>query len=171
MNTIKLLKADHQNIVALIAELWHEVKEVECTEQDVIDCERMRIFGKLRDAITQYADIEERFFYPALEEFVETRALISEAYRAHQRIRELVGNMENLRLAEQCDRWDDDLTQLIQSLRRHFDWEEHALFPKAIRLLGEARLEKMLFEMERVPGGRAETDTSVLSPRRSGVGI
>ena len=171
MNMIELLKDDHKSIVALITKLWHEVKEVECTEQDVVDCERMRIFGQLRDATTQYADIEGRFFYPALEEFVDTRALISEANRAHQRIRALVGKMEGLRLAGQCDRWDDDLTQLIQSIQRHFDWEEHALFPKAIRLLGEARLEKMLFEMERVPGGRAETDTSVLSPRRSGVGI
>lgn len=160
MNAIKLLKDDHRNIKDLISELWHEVKEVECTEQDVVDCKRMRIFVMLRDEITHYADIEERFLFPALEELAETRALISDAYRAHGRIRELVANMEKLRLAEQCDRWDDDLEQLVQSLRRHFDWEEHALFPKAIRLLGEARLEKMFLE---IPGRRrAETDSSVL---------
>lgn len=41
--------------------------------------------------------------------------------------------MEKLRLAKQCDRWDEDRTQLIHSLRRYFEWEEHALFPRAIR--------------------------------------
>lgn len=160
MNAIKLLKDYHKNIMALISELRHEVKEVECTEQDVVDCKRMRIFVMLRDEITQYADIEERFLFPALEELAETRGLISEAYRAHGRIRELVANMEKFRLAEQCDRWDDDLTQLIQSLRRHFDWEEHALFPKAIRLLGEVQLEKMSLEIR--GDQRAETESSVL---------
>jgi len=151
MNAKKVLKHDHKNIMSLISELWHEIKEVECTEQDVVDCKRMRIFVMLRDEIAHYADIEERFLFPALEELPETRALTREAYRAHAEIRELVAKMEKLRLAEQCDRWDDDLEQLMQNLRRHFDWEEHALFPKAIRLLGEVQLEKMFLE---IPGRR-----------------
>lgn len=160
MNAIKILKENHKNITALISEMRHEIKEVESTEQDVVDCERIQIFANLRDEITKYVDIEERFLFPALAELAETRVLISDAYRAHGRIRELVADMEKLRLAEQCDHWDDDLEQLIQSLRRHFDWEEHALFPKAIRLLGEARLEKMFPEIPRRQ--QAEKDTSIL---------
>ena len=105
MNVIGRFKEEHKNIVALISELWHEVREIECTEQGVVDCECMRIFVKLRDAITQYSDIEERFFFPALEEFVEIRALINDAYRAHKRISELVEKMEKLRLTKQCDRF------------------------------------------------------------------
>lgn len=82
MNVTGRFKDEHKNIVTLISELWHEVREIECTEQGVVDCERMRIFVRLRDAITQYSDIEERFFFPALEEFVEIRALINDTYRA-----------------------------------------------------------------------------------------
>ena len=167
MNTIKILKEKHKNITALISELRHEVKELESTEQDVVDCERTKIFGNLRDAITQYADIEERFFYPALTEFVETRTLLSEAYPAHRRIRELVGRMEKLRLAEQCDRWDDDLEQLRQSLRRHFAWEEHKLFPEATRILGEGRLEQMSRQIGRVLRRQSESDNVNRAPRRS----
>ena len=116
---------------------------------------------------TQYSDIEERFFFPALEEFVEIRALINDAYRAHKRISELVEKMEKLRLAKQCDRWDEDLTQLMHILRRHFDWEEHALFPRAIRLLGEARLERMLFEIEAASSGQSEQAVRFSSIRAS----
>ena len=167
MNVIGRFKDEHKNIAALISELWHEVREVECTEQGVVDCERMRIFVKLRDAIAQYSDIEERFFFPALEEFVEIRALINDAYRAHKRISELVEKMEKRRLAKQCDRWDEDLTQLMHILRRHFDWEEHALFPRAIRLLGEARLERMLFEIEGASSGQSETGSAIRLERGS----
>ena len=171
MNVIGRFKDEHKNIVALISELWHEVREIECTEQGVVDCERMRIFVKLRDAITQYSDIEERFFLPALEEFVEIRALINDAYSAHKRISELVEKMEKLRLAKQCDRWDEDLTQLIHSLRRYFDWEEHALFPTAIRLLGEARLERMLFEIEGASSGQSEKGRAIFFRKGVGVGL
>lgn len=171
MNVIERFKDDHKNIVSLISELWHEVKEVECTEQGVVDCERMRIFVNVRDAITQYSDIEERFFFPALEEFVEMRALINDAHRTHKRISGLVEKMEKLRLAQQCDRWDEDLTQLIHSLQRYFDWEEHALFPRAIKLLGEARLERMLFEIEGASSRQSETGHAIFFRKEVGVGL
>ena len=171
MKVIRRFKEEHKNIVALISELWREVKEVECTEQNVVDCERMRIFVNVRDAITQYSDIEERFFFPALERFVEMRPLINEAYGAHRRISELVAKMEKFRLAKQCDRWDEDLTQLIQSIRRHFDWEEHVLFPRAIRLLDEERLETMLFEIEAASSGKSETNSPVFFRKKLVVGL
>lgn len=171
MRVIRRFKEEHKNIVGLISELWREVKEVECTEQNVVDCERMRIFLNVRDAITQYSDIEERFFFPALERFVQMRPLINEAYGAHRRISELVAKMEKFRLAKQCDRWDEDLTQLIQSTRRYFDWEEHALFPRASRLLGEAGLERMLFEIEAASSGQSETNSAVFSRKRVVVGV
>ena len=164
MKAIRRFKEEHKNILALLSELWREVKEVECTEQNVVDCERMRIFLNVRDAITQYSDFEERFFFPALERFVEMRALLNEAHGRHRRISELVAKMEKFRLAHQCDRWDEDLTQLIRIMRRHFDWEEHVLFPRAIRLLGEAGLERMLFEIEAASSGQSET-TELLSMR------
>jgi hemerythrin-like domain-containing protein len=156
MNLIELLKDDRKNIVSLFTELWHEIKEIECTEQDVVDCERMQIFGRLRDAIVQYADVEKRFFYPAMEEFEETRPLISEAYGDLARIRELVGKMESLRLAGQCDRWDHDLTRLIETLRRHFDREEDVLFPQAMKLLGKARLEQLVLNVAPVRKWQSE---------------
>ena len=171
MKVIGRFKEEHKNIVALTSELWREVKEIECTEQNVVDCERMRIFVNVRDAITQYSDIEERFFFPALERFVEMRPLINEAYGAHRRISDLVAKMEKFRLAKQCDRWDEDLTQLIQSIRRHFDWEEHALFPRAIRLLGEAGLERMHFEIEAASSGQSETNSAIFFARDSVVGL
>jgi hemerythrin-like domain-containing protein len=166
MNLIELLREDHRKCSALISELYHDVKQIEGTELDVIDCERMEIFVKLRDAITRHHDIEKRFFYPALEEFVETQALIRECYREHKGILELVRKMEDLRRKKHCDRWDDELVELRHSLRHHFEREEDKLFPKAIRLLGEARLERMLFEIEGARSEQCETGSAALSAKR-----
>ena len=74
MNVIELLTDDHKKCFALISELYHEVKEIEGTELDVVDCERMEIFVEFRDAITHHEDIEERFFYRDLEEFLEIQS-------------------------------------------------------------------------------------------------
>ncbi|HEY6243436.1 MAG TPA: hemerythrin domain-containing protein [Pyrinomonadaceae bacterium] len=171
MNLIELLREDHRKCSALISELYHDVKQIEGTELDVIDCERMVTFVKLRDAITRHHDIEKRFFYPALEKFVETQALIRECYREHKEILELVRKMEDLRREKHCDRWDDELVELRHSLRHHFEREEDKLFPKAIRLLGEARMERMLFEIEGALSEQCETGSAVLVAKRPAVGL
>ena len=49
----------------------------------VVDCERMKIFGRLRDAIVQYADIDDRFFYAAMEEFEEGRRMRNSISHGH----------------------------------------------------------------------------------------
>lgn len=171
MNVIELLRDDHKKCSDLISRLYHEVKQIEGTELDVVDCERMDIFVEFRDAITHHEDIEERFFYHALEEFVETRSLIRESHREHKLILELVRKMEDLRREQHCDRWDHELVELMHSLRQHFEREEDKLFPKAVRLLGEARLERMLFEMEGARWQQFETGSAVLFAKRPGVGL
>jgi hypothetical protein len=102
MNLIELLKDDRKNIVSLFTELWHEIKEIECTEQDVVDCERMKIFGKLRDAIVQYVDIEDRFFYAAMKEFEEARPLIV-------KLTEISREFENLWERWRVSGWRDNV--------------------------------------------------------------
>lgn len=171
MNVIELLRDDHKKCSDLISQLYHEVKQIEGTELDLIDCERMAIFVELRDAITHHQDTEERFFYPALEEFMDTQALIGECHREHKVILELVGKMEHLRREKHCDRWDHVLVELTHGLRQHFEREEDKLFPKAVRVLGEARLERMLFEIEEARSEQCESGSGVLLAKRSGVGL
>jgi hemerythrin-like domain-containing protein len=171
MNVIELLRDDHKKCLALINELRHEVKQIEGTELDVIDCERMDIFVEFRDAITHHEDIEERFFYRALDEFVEIQSLIRESHREHKVILKLVGKMEDLRRDNQCDRWDHELVELMHSLRQHFEREEDKLFPEAVRLLGEARLKRMRFQIERALSEQHEVSSAALFAKRPDIGL
>jgi len=148
MNAIELLKNNHERVLALIDELAHEIKQIEQTEQDTVDCERMSMFGGFKDTLTHHTRLEERMLYSELEGFSETRLLVDESYREHKKIRDLLAKMEKLRKDRHCDRWDDKLKELQQNLQRHVAREEDELFPKAMQLLGQARLESLYLKMK-----------------------
>lgn len=148
MNAIELLTNNHEIVLSLIDELADNIRQIEQTEQDTVDCERMNMFGEFRDTLTQHTRLEERMLYPELECFSETRLLVDESYREHERIRDILAKMENLRKDRHCDRWDDKIKELRRNLQRHITREEDELFPKAIELLGEARLERLFVKMK-----------------------
>lgn len=153
MNAIELLKSNHRTILAQIDELAHDIKQIEQTEQDTVDCDRMNMFGEFRDALTQHTKLEEQILYPELAGFPEIRLLVDESYQEHKRIREVLAKMESLRKEQHCDRWDDKLKELQQNLKRHVAREEDELFPKAVRLLGEVRVESLCLKMEQKAAG------------------
>jgi len=148
MNAIELLKNNHKMVLALIDELAHDIKQIEQTEQDTVDCDRMNMFGEFRDALTQHTKLEEQILYPELAGFPEIRLLVDESYQEHKRIREVLAKMENLRKEQHCDRWDDKLKELQQDLLHHVAREEGQLFPKARQVLGEGRLEDLYLKMK-----------------------
>jgi hemerythrin-like domain-containing protein len=148
MNAIELLTNNHEIVLSLIDELADNIRQIEQTEQDTVDCERMNRFGEFRDTLTQHTRLEERMLYPELKGFSETRLLVDESYREHERIRDILAKMENLRKDRHCDRWDDKIKELRGNLQRHITREEDELFPKAIKLLGEARLESLFVKMK-----------------------
>lgn len=148
MNAIELLTSNHEIVVSLIDELADNIRQIEQTERDAVDCERMNMFDEFRDTLTQHTRLEERMLYPELECFSETRLLVDESYREHERIRDILAKMENLRKDRHCDLWDDKIKELRRNLQRHITREEDELFPKAIKLLGEARLERLFVKMK-----------------------
>ena len=148
MNAVELLKNNHEMVLALINGLAQDIKQIEQTEQDTVDCERMNMFGELREMLTQHTRLEEQMLYPELAGSSETRLLVDESYREHQRIREILAKMEKLRKDQHCDRWDDKLKELQQNLKHHVAREEDELFPKAMQLLGQARLESLYLKMK-----------------------
>jgi hemerythrin superfamily protein len=150
MNAIELLKSNHEQFLTLLDELAHEIKEIEQTEQNVVDCERLNMFGEFRDGLTQHTWLEERMLYPELEGFSDARLLVDQSYREHAKIRHVLAEMEILRTHRHCDRWHDKLRELQQDLQHHIAREEEELFPKAMQLLGETRLKSLCLNMEQI---------------------
>ena len=142
MDGIALLKNDHKRILDLI----NELTKVGHTDQEN-GPQHSKIFGKLRETLTQHLDIEERTLFLNLKGFFDARMLVDECYRDHKEIDETLKKIEKLPEETQRDGCDL-LAELEVRVQTYVVREEDWLFPKAKLLLGDAKLEQMFFELE-----------------------
>ena len=161
MNIIKLLRDDHQKALSLIAELERA--------GGMTSRPRTKLLSELRDSLSLHTKVEERIFYPALEDFGKTRALINGFYREHEEVDRILAKLDELEKRKSGDEWQDQLGKLKWSVERHIDEEEKRLFPRAEKLLGKERLAEMFYECERVKSGQSETDNLIYPAGRLGV--
>jgi hemerythrin-like domain-containing protein len=156
MNAIELLKQEHQEALSVLDEL--ELAEEEMDEEET--AQGLQTFTRLYGMLKLHTRLEEEVFYPALEQFNETREQVREAYREHERVDELLAQLANLAPANES--FQDLLSELRDSLDQHIEEEEGELFPKAEDLCGLTRLNELGRQMEQVKrqasgngGGRA----------------
>lgn len=143
MTAIELLKQDHQEALELIESL--ELTEDQFDEEAELDSEA---FPRLQTALKLHTQLEEEVFYPALENFHETRELIKEAYRAHEQVDELLTQLAALTPTQED--FQEMLAELRDSLEQHIEEEEGEIFPKAEDLCGQQKLQEMGRQMEAI---------------------
>jgi hemerythrin-like domain-containing protein len=140
MNAIDLLREDHQKALQLIEKL-------EAVEEKVgTDPTDTETFNKLHQTLRVHTEIEEEFFYPAMEEFDEAKPLVEGAYQEHDQIDQLLSELATS--APNETEFHDTLSELRNNLERHIEEEEGILFPSAEELFEEVKLEEMGRQME-----------------------
>ncbi|MFN2532574.1 MAG: hemerythrin domain-containing protein [Pyrinomonadaceae bacterium] len=128
MKATQVLMVDHEEVYTMLNTLL----------SGAMDATDAGLFGRLREALKIHTAAEEQIFYPALENFEETKELISESYTEHKAVDELLASM-----TPGDENWDDKISQLNQMVKHHAEEEEERLFPQAERLLGEDELNAM----------------------------
>jgi iron-sulfur cluster repair protein YtfE (RIC family) len=141
MTAIEILREDHQEVLRIIDEL--EMLE---DDSDEIAQAEPDSFNQLHYALNLHTQLEEEVFYPALENFDETRALIRVSYREHEEIDHFLARLSLLTPSD--ERFQELLSELRSSLEHHIEEEEGELFPKAEELCGSQRLKEMGKQME-----------------------
>jgi hemerythrin-like domain-containing protein len=142
MDAIELLKQDHREARNLIEQL-------ESGSQDETASPNMELFNKLKSALMLHTEIEEQIFYPPLENYDETRDLVKEAYKEHEQVDELLAEMSN-----PGDDWNDQLSELKESIEHHVGEEENEMFPTVEKLFGQERLQEMGRQMSNMKRGK-----------------
>lgn len=143
MNATELLKNDHKEALAIVEQL----------ENGGDGAPDMALFNQLRSALKLHTKLEEKFLYPALQNFDETRDQVEEAYEEHKEVDELLA-----RMSTPGEDWNDQLDELKDDLEHHIEEEENDMFPKAQSLLGQSQLEEMGRQMEEMKQqGKAAT--------------
>lgn len=148
MDAFELLKKDHKKVSQLF-------KEIETASGQT----KKEIFARLKTELDVHANVEERIFYPALENKEEARDITLEAYEEHKVVKDLLSELESSNAPE--DEWDAKLTVLKENVEHHVEEEEGELFSKARQALSKQEIEELGVEME------AEKASQLSGPARS----
>ena len=130
MDAFSLLKADHQKVAALFEEL-----------ESAGGQSKLRVFQQIKTELELHTQIEEKVFYPALEEPEETHDLTLEAYEEHDVVKKLLQELGRARTAN--EEWEAKAKVLQENVEHHVEEEENELFPKAEAALGDEEIERL----------------------------
>jgi hypothetical protein len=110
-------------------------------------------------ALTQHAEIEERYFYPVMQQAGKGTDLIAEAYIEHASAKALIAKLQGGRAED--EQYAAMFTVLGEYVKHHVKEEEDEIFPKARRAgadfqaLLDALMAREEAGMRRSPGGRS----------------
>lgn len=135
MDAFSLLKADHRKV----AELFDQLESASGKQ-------KLTVFDQIKTELELHTHIEEKIFYPALEEPKETHDLTLEAYEEHDVVKKLLQELGRARTAN--DEWEAKAKALRENVEHHVEEEEGELFKKASKALGAGEIESLGEEME-----------------------
>ncbi|MFL8990336.1 hemerythrin domain-containing protein [Pseudomonas sp. QLc11A] len=141
MNAIDLLKADHQTVKTILAQLSESTDKAIKKRTDLLD--------KLEMEISIHTKLEEEILYPAFKAAGtrEQDVMYFEAKEEHRTVDSLV-----LPDLKQTDPGTPEFAGRVkvvkELLEHHIEEEETELFPQAKKLLGKSRLDDLGEQME-----------------------
>ena len=161
MNAFELLKADHEKVAQLFEQL-----------ESASGREKLTVFEEIRTELELHAHIEEKVFYPALEQPEATRDITMEAYEEHAVVKKLLSELGRSRTAN--EEWEAKAKVLQENVEHHVEEEENELFSKAQQALGEEEIDRLGEELQaekerRQRGaGKSAKKSSKKSSKKSG---
>ncbi|WP_408598499.1 hemerythrin domain-containing protein [Pseudomonas sp. PLMAX] len=141
MNAIDLLKADHEKVKSILAQLSEST--------DRATKKRTDLLGKLEMEIAIHTKLEEEILYPAFKAAgtKEQDIMYFEAKEEHRTVDSLV--LPDLKLTDPGSTEFAGRVKVVKELlEHHIEEEETEMFPQAKKLLGKAQLDELGQQME-----------------------
>jgi hemerythrin-like domain-containing protein len=130
MDAIALLKADHDKVKGLLADL-------ESTTERGIKT-REELFATIKGELTIHEVIEEEIFYPALKSHPKAKDVVLEGYEEHHVVDLLMGELENLDVSDPT--WGAKAVVMKENIEHHIEEEEGEMFDKARQVFDRQEL-------------------------------
>jgi len=138
MDLFQLIRHDHQKAKRLFERLAETASGTQS---------RPRLFAELKHELELHAEIEEKYFYPALQGHEEAKDLIQEALEEHGDVKEALVALDHG--DNESDDWADRLDELREDVEHHVEEEENEIFPLAQKLLDPARLGRIAEQIDK----------------------
>lgn len=139
MDAIKLLKADHDKVKKLLAELESTTDRGVKTRQE--------LFATIKGELTIHEIIEEEIFYPELKSHPKAKEIVLEGYEEHAVVDTLMGELEQLSVEDET--WGPKAKVMKENIEHHIEEEEGEMFQKARQVFDADELEDLGMRMER----------------------
>lgn len=140
MNAIELLKADHEKVKSILTQLSESTDRAVKTRSDLLK--------KLEMEISIHTQLEEEILYPAFKAAggKDEAEMYFEAKEEHRTVDSLV--LPDLKETDPTSPEFAGRVKVVKELlEHHIEEEETDMFPKAKKLLGQAKLEELGEEM------------------------
>ena len=137
MDAIALLKADHDKVKKLLAEL-------ETTTERGVKT-RTELFATIKGELMVHEAIEEEIFYPALKRFAEAKDIVLEAYEEHDVVDTIMSELEAT--PHDDETWAAKFTVMKENLEHHIEEEEGEMFDQARQVMEPNELTQLGEEM------------------------
>ena len=133
MDAIALLKADHDKVKRLLA-------DIEDTTERAVKT-RAELFATIKGELTVHEIIEEEIFYPELKAHPKARDIVLEGYEEHHVVDTVMAELEGLPVDDET--WGAKAKVMKENLEHHIEEEEGEMFPQAEQVFDEAELEEL----------------------------
>src|SRR6188508_677489 len=138
MDAIALLKADHDKVKDLLAELEST------TERGVKT--RTELFATIKGELTVHEIIEEEIFYPELKAHPKAKDIVLEGFQEHHVVDLLMGELEALDVSDET--WGAKALVMKENIEHHIGEEEGEMFTTARRVFDRQELDDLGQRME-----------------------
>lgn len=145
MTLFEVLIEDHRKVAKLLEESNETTERALKTRQELL--------GKIKKELDLHTTIEEKFLYPLLKDFEETKDLTLESYQEHHVVKMLISELE--KTPPESETWGAKLTVLKENVEHHVKEEEGSLFPKAKKVLTKDQIDRIgnvMLEFKRTGG-------------------
>lgn len=160
MDAFELLKNDHKKV----SQLFEEIESASGPS-------KKQLFNQLKSELDLHAHVEEKIFYPALENKEASRDITLEAYEEHKVVKDLLAELAS---GSPSDEWNARLKVLRENVEHHVEEEEGELFDKAEDVLSDEQIERLGTDMEAekarqsgAPAARPDSPKQRSAPARS----
>jgi hemerythrin superfamily protein len=134
VSAIELLKQQHREVDDLF-------QRIKASNGD----DRIALLGKVAEALTIHAALEEQYFYPfARQQGVD--GIIDESYKDHTEVKQLIS--EILKVKQTDPRLDELCGRLERMVTEHVAHEESVLLPKVEAQVDGGELVSMRDDMQ-----------------------
>lgn len=129
-DVFQILRTDHQEVTKLMDKIKQAGEQ-----------QKQQLFSQLQEELNNHMNLEEKFFYPKLEEIEDLADLVQDSYADHDDIRQILQQMNEQDF--NSDEWQANCEALEDTKDDHVDVEEEEIFPQAMELVDSSVLNQI----------------------------